>query len=324
MPGIRPRTSSRIGYKLGHERDQHPGEAVKVAITGSSGLIGTALTKSLLADGHSVVRMLRGGATTDATTLHWDPLRGELDPKGLEGVDAVVHLAGAGILDKRWTEARKKDLLNSRVVSTSLLANTMASMGSPPPVILSGSAIGWYGERGNEACTEESTPGDDFLAELCQAWEAATQPAKTAGLRVVHLRTGLVQSTEGGMLKKTLPLYRLGLGGRLGHGRQWWSWISMTDEIGAIRFLLDGEVGGPVNLTAPEPVTNLEYTRTLGAVLGRPTLFPTPMLGPRLVLGNEATQTIVESQRVVPRVLEDAGYQFAYPTLEPALRALLG
>ena len=297
---------------------------MKVAITGSSGLIGTALTTSLLADGHSVVRMLRNSAGSDGTTLHWDPARGELDPKGLEGVDAVVHLAGAGILDKRWTDARKKELLDSRVLSTSLLADTLASMGSPPPTFLSGSAIGWYGERGNEVCTEISKPGDDFLAELCRAWEAATQPAKTAGIRVVHLRSGLVQSTDGGMLGKTLPLYKLGLGGRLGHGRQWWSWISMADEIGAIRFLLEGEVGGPVNLTAPEPVTNLEYTRTLGAVLGRPTLIPTPMLGPRLLLGSEATQTIVESQRVIPRVLEDAGYQFAYPTLESALRALLG
>ncbi len=295
---------------------------MKVAISGSSGLIGTALIKSLRADGHGVVRMLRGRTGTDESTLHWDPSRGELDPRGLEGVDAVVHLAGAGILDKRWTDARKKELLDSRVVSTSLLANTLALMGSPPPVFLSGSAIGWYGERGNQACTEISEPGDDFLAGMCSAWEAATQPAKTAGIRVVHLRSGLVQSTDGGMLKKTLPLYKLGLGGRLGHGRQWWSWISIADEIGAIRFLLEGEVGGPVNLTAPEPVTNLEYTRTLGAVLGRPTLIPTPMLGPRLLLGSEATQTIVESQRVIPRVLEDAGYQFAYPTLEPAFRAL--
>jgi uncharacterized protein (TIGR01777 family) len=297
---------------------------MKVAITGSSGLIGTALTTSLRADGHQVVRLLRSRTGSDESTLHWDPTRGELDPKGLEGIDAVVHLAGAGILDKRWTDARKKELLDSRVVSTSLLANTLSAMGSPPPVLLSGSAIGWYGERGNKVCTEISTPGDDFLAGLCSAWEAATQPAKTAGIRVVHLRSGLVQSTDGGMLKKTLPLYRLGLGGRLGSGNQWWSWISIVDEIGAIRFLLEGEVAGPVNLTAPEPVTNLEYTRTLGAVLGRPTLIPTPMLGPRLLLGSEATQTIVESQRVVPRVLEGAGYQFAYPTLEPAFRALLG
>jgi uncharacterized protein (TIGR01777 family) len=296
---------------------------VRVAITGSSGLIGTALTKSLRADGHRVVRMVRGRIGTDESTLHWDPARGELDPTGLAGVDAVVHLAGAGILDKRWTDARKRELLDSRVLSTSLLADALASMASPPPVLLSGSAIGFYGDRGNEACTEISLPGDDFLAELCTAWEAATQPAKTAGIRVVHLRSGLVQSVDGGMLKKTLPLYRLGLGGRLGHGRQWWSWISIADEVGAIRFLLESEVGGPVNLTAPEPVTNLEYTRTLGAVLGRPTLIPTPMLGPRLLLGSEATQSIVESQRVIPRVLEDAGYQFAYPTLEPALRAQL-
>lgn len=297
---------------------------MRVAISGSSGLIGTALTRSLRADGHQVVRMLRNGRGTDEWALRWDPARGDLDPSGLEAVDAVVHLAGAGILDKRWTAARKKELLDSRVLSTSLLANTLASMGSPPRILLSGSAIGVYGDRGNEVCTEISEPGDDFLAGLCSAWEAAAQPAKTAGIRVVHLRSGLVQSTDGGMLKKTLPLYKLGLGGRLGHGRQWWSWISIADEVGAIRFLLEGEVGGPVNLTAPEPVTNLEYTRTLGAVLGRPTLIPTPMLGPRLLLGSEATQTIVESQRVIPRVLEDAGYRFAYPTLVTAFRALLG
>ena len=297
---------------------------MRVAITGSSGLIGTALTRSLHADGHQVVRMLRGDKRTDESSLRWDPARGELEPTGLRGVDAVVNLAGAGILDKRWTDARKKEVLDSRVVSTSLLATTLASMGSPPPVLLSGSAIGFYGDRGNEACTEASEPGADFLAELCVAWEGATQPAETAGLRVVHLRSGLVQSVDGGMLKKTLPLYKFGLGGRLGHGRQWWSWISIADEVGAIRFLLESEVGGPVNLTAPEPVTNLEYTRTLGAVLGRPTLIPTPMLGPRLLLGREATQSIVESQRVIPRVLEDAGYRFTHPTLESAFRALLG
>jgi hypothetical protein len=295
---------------------------MRVAITGSSGLIGTALTRSLRVDGHQVVRIMRTAASTGELNLHWDPARGEFDPKGLEGIDAVIHLAGAGILDKRWTEARKKMLLDSRVLSTSLLANTLASMASPPPVLLSGSAIGWYGDRGNEACIEIHGPGDDFLAELCTAWEAATQPAKTAGIRVVHLRSGLVQSVDGGILKKTLPLYKFGLGGRLGHGRQWWSWISIADEIGAIRFLLEVEVGGPVNLTAPEPVTNRDFTDTLGRVLRRPTLFPTPMLGPRLILGSEATRTILESQRVLPRVLEDAGYQFEYPTLEPALRAL--
>jgi len=297
---------------------------MRVAVTGSSGLIGTALVASLRADGHQPVRMLRDNNRNDGSTLHWDPARGELDPKGLEGIDAVVHLAGAGVLDKRWTDARKKELVDSRVVSTTLLADTLASMGSPPPVLLSGSAIGFYGDRGNQALTEASDPGTDFLAGLCKAWEGATQPAKTAGIRVAHLRSGLVQSAEGGMLGKTLPLYKLGIGGRLGPGTQWWSWISIADEIGAIRFLLEADVTGPVNLTAPEPVTNLDYTRTLGAVLGRPTLIPTPMLGPKLLLGSEAAQTIVDSQRVLPRVLEDAGYQFAYPTLEPALRALLG
>jgi uncharacterized protein (TIGR01777 family) len=297
---------------------------VRVAITGSSGLIGTALAESLRADGHQPLRVLRAGGGTDGTTLHWDPAKGELDPKGLEGIDAVVHLAGAGVLDKRWTDARKKELLDSRVVSTRLLAEAMASMGSPPPVLLSGSAIGFYGNRGNEACNETTDAGSDFLAGLCEAWEGATQPATGAGIRVAHLRSGLVQSAKGGMLAKTLPLYKLGVGGRLGSGKQWWSWISIVDEVGAIRFLLEAEVAGPVNLTAPEPVTNLDYTRTLGRVLKRPTLIPTPMLGPKLLLGAEAAQTIVDSQRVFPRVLENAGYQFVYPTLKPALRALLG
>jgi uncharacterized protein (TIGR01777 family) len=297
---------------------------MKVAVTGSSGLIGTALVKSLQADGHQPVRMLRSRDRSDGSALYWDPARGELDPKGLAGIDAVVNLAGAGILDKRWTDARKQDLLDSRVVSTTLLADTLASMSSPPPVLLSGSAIGWYGNRANQALTEASDPGTDFLAGLCKAWEDATRPAELAGVRVAHLRSGLVQSKKGGVLGKTLPLYKLGIGGRLGSGKQWWSWISIADEVGAIRFLLEADVTGPVNLTAPEPVTNLDYTRTLGAVLGRPTLIPTPMVGPKLLLGSEAAQTIVDSQRVLPRVLENAGYQFAYPTLEPALRALLG
>jgi uncharacterized protein (TIGR01777 family) len=297
---------------------------MRVAITGSSGLIGTALVESLRADGHQPVPVLRHRGGTDESTLHWDPAKGELDPKGLEGIDAVVHLAGAGVLDKRWTEARKQDLVDSRVLSTRLLADTLASMGSPPPVLLSGSAIGFYGNRGNEACNETSDAGSDFLAGLCKAWEGATRPAELAGIRVAHLRTGLVQSAKGGMLAKTLPLFKLGVGGRLGTGKQWWSWISIIDEVGAIRFLLVAEVAGPVNLTAPDPMTNRDYTRTLGRVLKRPTLIPTPMLGPKLLLGNEAAQTIVDSQRILPRVLEDAGYQFVYPTLEPALRALLG
>jgi hypothetical protein len=297
---------------------------MRVAITGSSGLIGTALTKSLRADGHSVVRMLRDTTGSDGSVLHWDPVRGDLDPKRIKGVDAVVSLAGAGIGDKRWTDARKRQLLSSRVVSTSLLSGTLASMGSPPPVFLSGSAIGIYGDRGDEICTERTHPGSGFLAELAMAWEAATQTAEAAGIRVVHLRSGLVQSVEGGMLKKTLPLFKLGLGGRLGHGRQWCSWISITDEVGAIRFLLDAEVAGPVNLTAPEPVTNLEYTHTLGGVLGRPTLLPTPMAGPKLLMGAEGARAILESQRVLPTVLEHAGYQFTHRTLEQAFGALLG
>jgi len=311
----------------GNPQVSHPydrAESKRVAITGSSGLIGTALTTSLRADGHQVVRMLRQGAHSDGSALHWDPANGEIDAGGLEGIDAVIHLAGAGIGDQRWTDDRKKEILVSRVLSTSLLARTLASMKAPPKVLLSGSAIGLYGDRGDEVCTESTAAGAGFLPDVCRAWEAATQPAETAGIRVVHLRTGLVQSVDGGMMKKSLPLFKLGLGGRFGDGRQWWSWISIADEVDAIRFLLDAEVEGPVNLTAPEPVTNSDYTKILGRVLRRPTLLPIPSIGPRILLGTEAALALIfEGQRVLPTVLEQAGYTFTHRTLESALRDIL-
>lgn len=299
---------------------------MRVAVTGSSGLIGSALVRSLRGDGHEVVRVVRSGSggDGDATTVAWDPMRGSIDAAGLEGVDAAVHLAGAGIGDERWSDDRKRVILESRTSGTALLARTLAGLATPPSVLLSGSAVGYYGDRGDEICTEASPAGTGFLAEVCEAWEAAAAPAVEAGVRTAFLRTGIVQTKAGGALKKTLPLFKLGLGGRFGSGKQWWSWISLADEIGAIRHLLDHDVSGPVNLTAPAPVTSAVYAKTLGSVLGRPAMLPVPSFGPKLLLGAEAAEAmLLDGQRAVPSVLERDGYPFAHPTLEAALRAEL-
>jgi uncharacterized protein (TIGR01777 family) len=294
---------------------------VRVAITGSSGLIGSAVARSLRDEAHEVVPIVRG----EGSGVRWDPEGGTIDAAGLEGLDAVVHLAGAGIGDHRWTDAHKRAVHDSRTKGTTLLAGALASLDNPPRALLSGSAIGYYGDRGDEILTEDSPSGDDWLASVCRDWEASTSAAEAAGIRVVHLRTGIVQSGEGGALRKALPLFKLGLGGRFGTGRQWWAWIAIEDEVGAIRFLLDSDVAGPVNLTAPEPVTNAEYTKVLGRVLGRPTVLPVPSFGPKLLLGSEGAEAVLHaSQRVVPEVLLGAGFRFRHPTLEPALRATLG
>jgi len=299
---------------------------VRVAVTGSSGLIGSALVRSLEGDGHGVVRVVRSASAggDHGATVTWDPVQGTVDAAGLEGVDAAVHLAGAGIGDERWSDDRKRVILESRTKGTALLARTLAGLAAPPAVLLSGSAVGYYGDRGDEVCTETSPAGTGYLAEVCEAWEAAATPAVEAGIRTAFLRTGIVQTKAGGALKKTLPLFKLGLGGRFGSGKQWWSWISLADEVGAIRHLLDHDVSGPVNLTAPTPVTNAEYTATLGSVLGRPTVLPVPSFGPKLLLGAEGAKAVLlDGQRAVPSVLERAGYPFRHPTLEAALRAEL-
>ncbi|MEJ7846192.1 MAG: TIGR01777 family oxidoreductase, partial [Acidimicrobiales bacterium] len=291
-----------------------------------SGLIGSALVRSLRDDGHDVVRVVRSGSAGDgdATTVAWDPMQGTIDAAGLEGVEAAVHLAGAGIGDERWSDDRKRVILESRTKGTALLARTLAGLAAPPAVLLSGSAVGYYGDRGDEVCTETSPAGTGYLAEVCESWEAAATPAVEAGIRTAFLRTGIVQTKAGGALKKTLPLFKLGLGGRFGSGKQWWSWISLADEVGAIRHLLDHDVSGPVNLTAPAPVTNAEYTSTLGSVLGRPTVLPVPSFGPKLLLGAEGAKAVLlDGQRAVPAVLEREGYSFRHPTLEAALRAEL-
>lgn len=297
-----------------------------VAVTGASGLIGTALVRSLEADGHRVRRITRR-ADAGPGSVRWDPDRGELDRSALEGIDAAVHLAGEPIAvpGSRWTAARKRRVVDSRVNGTTLLAEALADLDPRPAVLVSGSAIGFYGDRGDERLTEDSPPGDGFMAGVVARWELAARPAEEAGIRVPRIRTGLVLARKGGSLGPMLPLFRLGLGGRLGGGRQWWSWISMTDEVAAIRFLLERDLTGPVNLTGPEPVTNAVFTKVLGRVLGRPAVLPVPRFGPALVLGREAADELVfASQRVLPARLEQEGFPFSHRTLEAALRAELG
>lgn len=294
-----------------------------IAVTGASGLIGRALVTSLRHDGHRV-RTVSRSAGTGPDAVRWDPAAGTLDPQALAGVDAVVHLAGAGIGDRRWTAARKREVLESRTQGTDLLARTLAGLDPAPSVLVSGSAIGYYGLRGDEQLTEASSPGDDFLADLVQRWEAAAAPAADAGIRVAHARTGLVLSGHGGILGRLLPLFRLYLGGRLGSGEQWMSWVSIDDEVGGIRHLLDHDISGPVNIVAPTPVTNSEMTAALGRALHRPTVVPVPAFGPRLLFGREmADLTIFASQRVVGDRLASSGYAFRHPDLDGALAAVL-
>ena len=297
---------------------------MRVAITGSTGLIGSALKPHLESLGHEVIRVVRGNPT--GTDIVWSPAECRIDTHALDGVDAVVHLAGAGIGDKRWTDDYKRELLESRTKGTTLISEAIAAADDGPTVFLSGSAIGIYGARGDEELDETSTLGDGFLADVCVQWEQATALAAAAGARVVHLRTGIVLSAKGGALKKQLPLFKFGLGGKMGSGDQWQSWISIDDEVAAIAHLLTADTSGPVNLTAPNPVTNLEFTKTLGEVLHRPTFVPIPKFGPKLLLGGELADNLLFSgQKVLPRVLDaDDGFTFQHPDLATALRALLG
>ena len=293
---------------------------MKIAITGGSGLIGSALVPALREDGHSVLRLVRR-PPAGADELRWDPARHELDPATLADVDAVVNLAGAGIGDKRWTEARKRLVLESRVDATRTVSEALAAAAPRPRALLSSSAIGWYGDTGDTPVDESSPSGGGFLAEVCRQWEAATAAAGDAGVRVAHLRTGLVCGA-GGLLGKLTPLVKLGLGGPLGSGRQYWSWISLADEVDAVRHVLaHDEVVGPVNLTGPAPVTNRDFTKELGRVLHRPVLAPpVPRIALRLAVGEFADEGIVAGQRVLPRVLQETGYRFRHDTAEKALR----
>lgn len=295
---------------------------MRIAITGASGLIGTTLRRSLQADEHEVVPVVRSDGVPG--TVRWDIERGEIDAAGLEGLDAVVHLAGEGIGDKRWTDDQKHNILESRRQGTSLLSETLATLSSPPRVLISGSAVGFYGDRGDEQLTEASGPGTGFLTDVVLAWEGATAAAEAAGIRVAKIRSGIVLAREGGALARMASIAKLGLLGKLGSGRQWMSWIALDDEVRAIRFLIDHEISGPVNLTAPAPVTNAVFTKALGRVLHRPTVLPVPGFGPKLLLGGElASALLLEGQRVLPDVLLDAGFEFRYDDLETALRAIL-
>jgi uncharacterized protein (TIGR01777 family) len=300
-------------------------QGMEIAITGSSGLIGSALTERLLDGGHRPIAVVRHDARPDRDEIRWDPTRGEIDAGSLEGLDAVVNLAGAGIGDRRWSPVYKEVVASSRIVSTALLASALAGLDRAPARFLSGSAIGFYGNRGDEILTETSAPGQGFLAEVVQRWEGATSPATEAGISTAWLRTGIVLSGNGGVLTKMLPLFRLGLGGRFGRGRQYQSWITIDDVVDAIIFLLDADVEGPVNLTAPHPVTNATFTGALGRALHRPTLIPIPPFGPKLLLGSEMAQALLfDSQRVEPAVLTAAGYHFHHADLDVGLAAVLG
>lgn len=296
---------------------------MRIAITGASGLIGTALTSHLRGNGHETVSLVRRPAASPAE-ITWDPASGKLNARDLEGIDAVIHLAGAGIGDKRWSDSYKREILDSRTRSTELLAQRMTELDQRPAVFLSGSAIGIYGARGDEELDENGSHGTGFLADVCERWERATQPAEAAGIRTVHLRTGIVLSTDGGALKKQLPLFKFGLGGKFGNGRQWQSWISITDEVRAISHLLTSKASGAVNLTAPNPVTNADFTKVLASVLKRPALLPIPGFGPKALLGSELADALLfTGQRVVPKALLSDGYVFTHATLESALRDLL-
>jgi uncharacterized protein (TIGR01777 family) len=295
----------------------------RIAVTGSAGLIGSALARSLSADGHEVVRLVRREPAAP-DEVRWDPERQYVDVAGLRGCEAVVHLAGAGVGDHRWTEAYKREIRESRVLGTAAIAEAVASMDSPPQVLVSASGVNFYGDTGDRAVDENDAPGDGFLAEVCQAWEEATAAAEEAGVRTAYGRTGLVVARDGGAWGRLFPLYRAGLGGRLGNGRQYWSFIALHDHIAALRHIIDTPtLSGPVNLTAPEPVTNREVNAAMGRVLRRPALFAVPGPVLRAALG-EFAGDVLGSFRVRPGKLLDSGFAFAFPKIDGAIRAALG
>lgn len=297
---------------------------MRVLVTGSSGLIGKAIIKALRLGGQSVERLVRR-APQDGTGVLWDPERGTIDRSGLEGYDAVVHLAGEPLLG-RWTASKKRRIADSRVVGTRLLAEALASLERRPAVLVCASAAGYYGDRGEEELSEASAPGRGFLADVCQAWEGAAEPAGRAGIRVVHVRTGLVLAQGGGLLKTLLLPFQLGVGGPIGNGRAFWSWIAIDDLVAIYRFAMtrDG-LAGAVNAAAPNPVTNGAFARTLGAVLGRPAILPVPPFALRLVFGRDAAaEAMLSGTRLIPVRLQAEGFRFQYPELEPALRHVLG
>jgi uncharacterized protein (TIGR01777 family) len=309
---------------------------VHILVTGSSGLIGTALVHRLVGGGHTVTRLVRddpvataGLPAPAADRIAWDPGRGTIDSAALDAAgrfDGVVHLAGAGVGDARWNPTRKAVILRSRTDGTTLLASTLAGLGNRPGVLVSASAVGYYGDRGDEVLTEESTAGSGFLADVCAAWERATGPASDAGIRTVLLRTGIVLSAHGGALRRQLPLFRLGVGGRIGTGRQFRSWITLDDQVSAIEHCLaDPSLVGPVNATAPDPATDAELAKAIGAAVHRPSFLAVPVPALKLVLGSEmATDMVLSSQRVLPAKLTAAGFTFGHVDVGEAVRSVLG
>ena len=289
----------------------------RIAITGASGLIGTALVGHLKSEGHTVQRFVRRPVVAP-DEIQWDPKTGYVDIEALRGVDAVIHLAGVGVGDKRWSKKYKAEILNSRLLGTTAIAKAVTEV--KPQVFISASAIGWYGESGNRAVVESDRVGDDFLAAVCREWEAAADLAQ--GVRTVKIRTGLVLDPTGGALGKMLPLFRLGLGGKLGNGKQWWSWITLHDVIRAISFLLEKKIEGPVNLTSPNPVTNQEFTSALARAMHRQALFPAPAIGLKIALGGFSSE-ILCSKKVMPQELTNAGFTWDYPHITNALTALI-
>jgi hypothetical protein len=296
---------------------------MNIVVTGASGLIGTALVRALRTDGHDVRRLVRR-APKDADEARWDPVGGTVDDAVMAEAEAVVHLAGVGIADKRWTDEHKKAVLSSRIDGTTTIAKAVAANADHINVLVSASAVGWYGDRGDEVLPETAANGEGFLADLVWQWEAATGAASGAGVRVVHARSGIVLSPAGGALKQMLPIFKLGLGGRLGSGKQWMPWIALADEIGAIRYALTNDsITGALNLSAPHPVTNADFTKALGHALHRPTVAFVPPFALRAVFGGLADEALLVSQRAVPTALEEAGFTFTYPRLEDALSSML-
>ncbi len=298
---------------------------MRVAVSGSTGLVGSEVVDSLSTEGHEVVRLVRRASAPGERAVRWDPEKGEVDAAGLEGLDAVVHLAGENVGSGRWTAARKAAIRDSRVKGTRLLCEALAGLSRPPKTLVCASAIGIYGDRGENALTEESPAAAGFLPGVCREWEAAAAPAAEKGIRVVHLRIGMVLSPKGGALSRMLPLFRAGLGGVIGGGRQYVSWVALDDlPLIILHALQCGDLSGPVNAVAPRPVTNREFTEALGRALSRPTPLPVPAFALRLAVGNEmADALLLASSRVVPRRLEETGYRFRFPELSAALHHLL-
>ena len=296
---------------------------MRILVSGSHGLVGSALMKALTADGHEIFRLVRH-APDSGSEIEWSPDRYSIAISRIEGFDAVYHLAGESIASGRWNDEKKRKIRESRTKGTKLLADALANLAQPPKTLISASAIGYYGNRGDELLTENSPPGSDFLAGVCVEWEKATDHARGKGVRIVNTRFGIILDKDGGALAKMLPPFRMGIGGRIGDGKQWMSWIALDDVIGALQFVLANEsMNGPVNFVAPNPVTNAEFTKALGKALSRPTLFPIPAFGVRLAFGEMADALLLSSQRVEPKRLKSSGYEFKHSQLDEALRVVL-